>query len=130
MIKIILILFLALPVSANVGIGGHIEIGKDIYSDVTYTDLRIDYDFTMWNFHFIPYGNQITWFYQDYTNITKGYPFRDVYIFGAELKYYGIVFGAEHYCSHAVSSGHSLYRNPDEPTLAYRFTKVFARYEF
>lgn len=127
MIKIILILFLALPVSANVGIGGHIEIGKDIYSDVTYTDLRIDYDFTALNFHFIPYGNQITWFYQDEFN---GHPFRDIYIIGAELKYYGVVFGLEHFCSHAVSSGHSMYRKPDEPPLTYNFTKMFLKYEF
>jgi len=120
-------LLFSIPVSASVGIGGHIEIGKDIYSDVTYTDLRIDYDFIFWNFHLIPYGNQITWFYSDKE---KGYPFRDVYIFGIELKYSNVIFGYEHYCSHAVSSGQNLYRNPDEPPLAYNFTKVFARYEF
>lgn len=130
MIRLILILLLAMPVYASTGIGGHIEIGKDIYSNVTYTDLRLDYDFTFWNFHLIPYGEQITWFYQDYDNIIKGYPFRDVYIIGTELKYMSVTFGVEHYCSHAVSSGQSLYRKPNEPPLAYNMTKVFARYEF
>ena len=127
MIKIILILLLSTPVYASTGIGGHIEIGKDIYSDMTYTDLRIDYDFTFWNVHLIPYGNQITWFYQDKYN---GHPFRDIYIIGSELRYMSVTFGVEHYCSHAVSSGQSLYRKPDEPPLAYSMTKVFARYEF
>jgi len=56
MIKIILaILLFTVPVFAGDGIGEHIEIGKDIYSDVTYTDLRIDYQFTFWNIHLVPY---------------------------------------------------------------------------
>lgn len=125
---LLLVLILCLPVSAQ--IGGHIELGKDLYSDMTYTDIRLDYTFTFWNIKLIPYGNQITWFYQDYDNITKGYPFRDIYIIGSELKYYGVVFGIEHYCSHAVSSGKSIYRKPDEPPLAYELTKMFVRYEF
>ena len=126
-IFLIILLLFTVPVYSGDGIGGHIEIGKDIYSDVTYTELKIDYDFTFWNIHLIPYGNQITWFYQDGYN---GHPFRDIYIIGSEIKYSEIVFGVEHYCSHAVSSGNSLYRNPDELPLAYSMTKVFARYEF
>lgn len=122
---IIIVLLLYLPVSAQ--IGGYIELGKDLYSNISYTDIRIDYDFTFWNVHLIPYGNQITWFYQDKYN---GHPFRDIYIIGTELKYKGIVFGIEHYCSHAVSSGNAMYRKPDEPPLAYGMSKVFARYEF
>ena len=122
---LLLILILCLPVSAQ--IGGHIELGKDLYSDMSYTDIRIDYDFTFWNVHLIPYGNQITWFCYDKF---KGYPFRDIYVIGIESKYDGIVFGAEHYCSHAVSSGSTIYRKPDEPPLAYDLTKWFVRYEF
>ena len=123
---LLLILILCLPVSAQ--IGGHIELGKDLYSDMSYTDIRLDYTFTFWNIKLIPYGNQITWFYYD--TVTKGYPFRDVYIIGTEIKYMSVTFGTEHYCSHAVSSGNSMYRKPDEPPLAYSMTKVFARYEF
>ena len=46
------------------------------------------------------------------------------------VEYKGIVFGIEHYCSHAVSSENAMYRKPDEPPLAYNFTKMFLRYEF
>lgn len=127
---ILSILLYTVPVFAGDGIGGHVEIGKDIYSDVTYTNLRIDYQFTFWDIHLIPYGNQITWFYQDYDNITKGYPFRDVYIIGTEIKYMNITFGAEHYCSHAVSSGQNLIRKSDEAPLASHLTSMFIKYEF
>ena len=52
---LLLILILCLPVSAQ--IGGHVELGKDLYSDMSYTDIRIDYDFTFWNVHLIPDRN-------------------------------------------------------------------------
>lgn len=126
----IIIIFVLLSVQArsNNGIGGHIEIGKDILSNVSYTDLKIEYEFNIFNLKIIPYGRQLTWFYLDYPS--KGYPFRDIYIIGTEIKYMNVVFGSEHYCSHAVSSGEYQYTLPEEQPLAYNLTKIFIRYEF
>lgn len=124
---IISVLLLCIPLSLSAKFGGYAEIGKDINGNICYTDIKLKYDIPCYFLYLTPYGRQMTWFYQDEE---KGNPFRDVYIIGFETKYDSIIFGIEHYCSHAVSCGDCFYRKPDEPPLAYNFTKLFLRYEF
>jgi len=57
---LVIILLLCLPVSAQ--IGGHIELGRDLYFNIAYTELQIEYNIKLWNIVLIPYGNQKTWF--------------------------------------------------------------------
>lgn len=124
---LLIILLFTVPVFAGDGIGGHIEIGKDIYSDVTYTDLRIDYQFTFWNVHLIPYGDQITWF--EY-NKNSGNPFCGVYTIGTELKYYNITFDLQHFCSHTIRSTREVNRRYYDSPIDCQMTKFSIRYSF
>ena len=127
LLTIISVLLLCVPPSLSAKFGGYVELGKDINGCTCYTDIKLKYDIPFYFLYITPYGRQMTWFLQDEE---EGYPFRDIYIIGLETKYESVIFGIEHYCSHAVSCGNCEYRKPDEPPMAYAFTRLFIRYEF
>lgn len=107
--------------------GGYFETGKDIETDVFYTDIKLQYQFNYNNFFIMPYGGQMTW--AEYGQYNKNYPFRDVYYIGAEAGYKNIIFGINHYCSHAVYSKNNWHKY-NEPAHNSQLTKIYARYNF
>jgi len=125
--KIIVLLFLFLYVSGNAEIKGHIEYGKDLYSNVSYTEWELGYNFYFYNLIFRPYGNQITWF--EFNNNT-GDPFCGVYTIGVDLKYDKLTFDLQHFCSHSIGSTEEINRRYYDSPLAGQMTKLSARYSF
>ena len=116
--------------SVEAGFRASAELGKDVDSDVCYTELSVGYIFKPLPYLTVyPYGKQLTWFEQSGNPVSGGAPFRDVYNIGAEIKWHNIVIGANHYCSHAVytSDNWSKYNKPVNNT---QLTRVFVRYEF
>jgi len=122
-----IIIILLIPSICFSRFGGHFEIGKDIETDVFYTDIKLQYKFNFNNYFMMPYGGQMTW--AEYGQYNKNYPFRDVYYVGLESGYKNITFGIEHYCSHAVYSKNN-FQKYKEPPYTKQLTKIFARYEF
>jgi hypothetical protein len=124
--KFILILLL-IPSICFSEIKGFIEIGKDINSNISYTELQFGYDFKLWNIILMPYGNQMTWFeYKD----KSGYPFRDTYSIGTDLKFYNVAFNISHFCSHPVYSDKKSYCKYNNPPIVGQLTKISVRYDF
>ena len=106
---------------------GYLEVGKDVESDVSYTDIKLEYKFNYNNLFIKPFGGQMTWF--EYGQYNKNYPFRDVYYIGIESGYKNITFGIDHYCSHAVYSRNNWHKY-NEPVHNSQLTKIYARYNF
>lgn len=126
MIKYILTLLL-IPTLCFSEIKGHIELGKDIYSNISYTEWQIGYNFYLWEFTIMPYGNQITWLTFD---DGKGNPFRDIYTIGIEAKYSNVTFDLQHFCSHQVRSNFENNHRYSDVPLGGQMTKISARYDF
>lgn len=125
--KNFILIFFLIPSVCFSEIKGYVEIGKDINSNVSYTELQIGYEFNVYNFKIYPYGNQTTWF-----NSTKngGRPFRDTYSIGTDLKFYNITFNVSHFCSHPVYTDKKSYCKYNNPPIVGQLTKISARYEF
>lgn len=120
-------LILLIPKICFSQFGGYFETGKDVETNVFYTDIRLQYKFNYNNFFIMPFGGQMTW--AEYGQYNKNYPFRDVYYAGAEGGYENIIFGVEHYCSHAVYSSNN-YHKYNEPPHNSQLTKIYFRYVF
>lgn len=120
-------LFLLIPSICFSEIKGHIETGKDIESNVAYTELQIGYVFKPYDFIFYPYGNQITWYTLENG---RGDPFRDIYTIGAEFKYLDLTFDIQHFCSHQVISEREQNHRYNDIPMGGQMTKISARYEF
>lgn len=108
-------------------IKGFIETGKDIDSNVAYTEMQIGYIFRPFNFIFYPYGNQITW-YEIENN--RGNPFRDIYTVGADFKYLDLTFNVQHFCSHRVVSDREQNHRYYDVPMGGQMTKISIRYDF
>ena len=124
--KYILIIIL-IPSILFSEIKGYIEIGKDINSNISYTELQIGYNFYLSDFIIYPYGNQMTWF-EFYDR--KGNPFRDIYTIGIDTKYKGLTFNLSHFCSHFVRSDYEQYHRYNDVPLGGRLTKISVRYDY
>lgn len=122
-----IIIILLIPSICFSQFGGHFEIGKDIETDVFYTDIKLQYKLNFNNYFLMPYGGQMTW--AEYGQYNKNYPFRDVYYMGLESVYKNVTFGIEHYCSHAVYSKNNWHKY-NEPVHNSQLTKIYARYNF
>ena len=125
--KKIIFILLTIPSICFSEIKGYIETGKDIYSNVAYTEMQIGYIFRPFNFIIYPYGNQITWF-EFYDK--KGNPFRDIYTIGIDTKYKGLTFNLSHFCSHFVQSDYEQYHRYSDVPLGGRLTKMSVRYDY
>jgi len=129
MIKYIFFI-LIIPSFCFAQFGGHAEFGKDIESQVFYTDLIVNYTFNLKSFYIMPYCGQITWMENETGNLFEGSdPFRDTYYIGLESGYKNVIFGIEHFCSHAVYDGNNWQKYNDPPHNK-ELTKIFARYNF
>ncbi|HAX18415.1 MAG TPA: hypothetical protein DCY00_07470 [Actinobacteria bacterium] len=111
----ILILILTISYSSFVqayeeGPGFYAEYGKDIYSNVTYTDIEIHYTLKFWQLELQPYGATETWFISGENLISGGKPFLDIYSWGARIIYNNISFEYEHFCAHPVMSDYLIER--------------------
>jgi len=122
-----ILLLLMIPSICFSEIKGHIEIGKDIDFNIAYSEIQIGYNFRFWNIILMPYGNQQTWFeYKDY----NGYPFKDIYTAGAELKIENITIDLSHFCSHEVVTTSRRYIYDYQPPKDGRMSKLSIRYDF
>jgi len=125
--KFIFILFVFYYSICFSEIKGYIETGKDISTNIGYTELQIGYVFKPFNFIFYPYGNQITWYTLENGS---GNPFRNIYTIGAELKYLNLTFDIQHFCSHKVVSTYENNHRYNDVPLGGQMTKVSVRYDF
>lgn len=106
---------------------GHIEIGKDILNNNTYTEMQIGYNFYLNDIVLYPYGNSMTWFtIYNYS----GQPYRDIYTIGIDTKYKDIIFNLSHFCSHKVNSTYENNHRYNDVPLGGRMTKISFRYNF
>jgi len=108
-------------------IKGYVEVGKDLNSNIAYTELQIGYNFRFWNIILMPYGNTQTWFEYKGAN---GYPFKDIYTIGTQLKFENITIDLSHFCSHEVVSSSRSYIYDYEPPKDGNLTKLSVRYDF
>ena len=129
--KIIIFMFFILYSSICFSeIKGHIEIGKDLYCKVAYTELQIGYNFRFWNVILMPYGNQQTWYETTGNLVFGGAPFRDIYKVGSELRFDNITIDLSHFCSHKVISNNSEFIKKYAPPVDGNLTKISVRYDF
>lgn len=126
MVKLLFI-FLLIPSICFSQIKGFVETGKDLNYNIAYTELQIGYSFNFWHINLMPYGNVETWF--EYENF-EGFPFKDIYTIGTELKFLNIVIDLSHFCSHDVVSSSREYIYNYEPPKDKSLSKLSIRYEF
>lgn len=125
--KKLLLLLLFIPSICFSEIKGFIEVGKDLNFNIAYTQLQIGYNIKFWNMVLMPYGNQKTWFeYKD----GQGFPFKEIYTIGTELKFENITIDLSHFCAHEVVTSSRTYIYDYEPPEDGKITKLSIRCDF
>lgn len=83
-------------------IHGNLEIGKETNVNRYYSQINLNYNFTLWRLKNRIYGGWETWFVVN--DNLSGNPFRDIYTLGYKIQC-GIFYGKfEHFCNHPVYS--------------------------
>lgn len=114
------------------GAGFYAELGKDVYTNVSYTEIEVHYRFILWDFEIKPYGITKTWFLtkeSDKIGVFRGNPFCDIYTAGLELKYDNLIFFYEHNCAHKVYSSYSIWQT-EEYQISGNSDIIGVRYQY
>ena len=109
--SLILLLFIALPLSAQVY--GNADIGKNIDTGWYFTNVNVGYIFDVWEIESDIYADVKTFF------TIKDFPWvdsmlRSIYTIGYELSYSIFYFNIDHFCSHPTINNWYLQRRLDK----------------
>lgn len=105
------------------------ETPEDNKNYIAYTDIEIHYNFKLYNFFVIPYGEIKTWFLTDENIFRDDHPFCDIYSVGLKIKYMDITLYCEHYCAHPVYSEGKMWQVEDY-RMKQNSDKIAIKYEF
>ncbi len=118
-----LILVLMFPILVSAQISGEFNVGRSSIDLINFTDdirhnskqnslytnLNLNYEFSLFNLDNKVEGSIKTWSFQK--NIFNYSPFRTIYSFSYEINYKAYLFRIQQYCNHPVFSGVTLGNN-------------------
>ncbi len=104
---ITLFLFMVLAHSVYSELHGKFQIGHNLEDTVAFTQIKLSYDFDIWEINTMLYGSITTWFMADWERMFNQSPFRNIYEGGLKNTV-GIFFiDLNYFCNHAVYATYS-----------------------
>lgn len=93
----------AYAIDVKLTLSGEVELGSDVDSYNSFADVNAAFNLYFWKCKISLYGGNLCWLQMDWQK-PSGYPFREIYTYGARFNIAGFFINYQHFCNHPVKS--------------------------